>query len=752
MAYKIVVKGVVQGVGFRPFIYRIAKKKGLRGYVRNAGNSVEVFLLGNSLKIEEFVEAVKNNHPPLSEIFSIETAPGSPDENFKDFLILKSTATGETGSAIPPDVALCKKCMEEIFDIRNKRHLYPFTVCTDCGPRFTIIEDLPYDRKKTTMRVFRMCRECRREYENPLDRRFHAEPTCCPKCGPKYDLFEKGEKIDSPNPVKHAAKALDKGKIVAIKGVGGTHLATKTTLDEPIIRIRKLLGRAQKPFAIMARDAATVERIAYVRGEERRLLESFRRPIVLLRKREGTLSRHVSPGLHTIGVMLPYSGIHHLLFHYSHEPAFVMTSANIPGEPMAKEKKDILALKADYSLIHNRRIANRCDDSVVKIVAGGKTFIRRSRGYVPQLLEVGLKNDKTIVALGAELDVTACLLRGSKALLSQYIGNTTKIKTLEYLEKGVENLMRLLRVEEVNAVAVDLHPSFNTGRLGEELGERFSARLIRVQHHHAHVASLMAEKGIHKMVGIAVDGVGYGADGKPWGGEVLVSTLDGFQRLGSLTPQPMPGGDLATKHPYRMVAGILSRRYSPEELRTILEKVKGFQKGEIEIVQQQLKRGFNTPETTSAGRVLDAVSALLGICSRRTYEGEPAMKLESFALKGKARVEIPAVIAENRGRMELDTTEIVDAAFHALGKFRKADIAASVQKSLAEGLATMALRAAKKAKVEIVGISGGVAYNDAIVKIIKARIEGHGLRFCIHKKVPCGDGGISLGQAAVATA
>ena len=750
MAYRVVIKGVVQGVGFRPFIYRVAKKNGLRGYVRNAGNSVELRLIGESTEIEEFLETVRRHHPPLSEIFSMDIGLVTSGEVYDDFLILKSENKGDTGSAIPPDVALCDKCTGEIFEPGNRRYLYPFTVCTDCGPRFTIIEDLPYDREKTTMRAFPMCRDCRMEYEDPLDRRFHAEPICCPCCGPEYSLYRGKEKVETSNPIRDAAEALDRGRIVAIKGVGGTHLATKATLDEPVLRIRRMLGRPQKPFAIMARDIAAVEEIASIGEEEKKLLESFRRPIVLVKKKRGVLSDYISPGLHNIGVMLPYSGIHHLLFHYSSEPAFVMTSANVPGEPMAKEDREILSLGAGSSLIHNRRIANRCDDSVVKIVAGEKVFLRRSRGYVPQLIDLEIEDGVTVLALGAELDVTACLLRKKTALMSQFIGNTAKIKTLQYLERAVENLMALSRVDDIDVVAVDLHPSFHTGRLGEELGERFGARVVRVQHHHAHIASLMAEYGIDECVGIAVDGIGFGRDEKPWGGEILVSNYQGFERLGSLMPQPMPGGDLATRYPARMVAGILSRRHSLGELRGILSGINGFRSDmEVDVVLKQLERGFNTPETTSAGRVLDAVSALLGVCTERTYEGEPAIKLESFALRGEERVDIPVVVAEKKDRMELDTSEILDAALWAIGKFRRADIAASAQKALAEGLALMSVEASEKTGINIVGISGGVAYNDSVVRTIKSMVEEAGLRFIAHRQVPCGDGGISLGQASV---
>lgn len=747
--YRIIVRGIVQGVGFRPFVYRTAKKSNLQGYVRNAANSVEILIDGKEHDIKNFLKNLRNEHPPLAEIFSIDANRIESKKKYDDFYILKSRAKGETDSVIPPDVCICEKCRREIFDEKNRRCLYPFTVCTDCGPRFTIIEGLPYDRIRTTMREFRMCGECDREYRNPLDRRFRAEPTCCAACGPQYGLF--GSKTD--NPIKKAAEALDEGRIVAIKGVGGTHLATKTTDDEAILKIRKILHRPRKPFAIMARDVRSVRKIAYVSEKEEELLTSFRRPIVLLRKKENKLSEYIAPQLHNVGAMLPYAGVHHLLFRYSREPAFVMTSANIPGEPMATENEEILALNAEYSLLHNRRIKNRCDDSVIKFVDGKPTFLRRSRGFVPMPVKLNVENKKNILALGAELDVTACVLKGSSAFISQYIGNTTKLKTLEYLEAAVYSLIELTKIEKIDAVAVDMHPNFNTAQLGAELSKKFDAKLIKCQHHHAHIASLMAESGVGKIVGISCDGVGYGSDGRVWGGEILVSDFKEFERAGSLMPQPMPGGDLAALYPARMVAGILSKKYSLQELRKILIKncLKGFKnEKEIDIVLKQIERRYNTPETTSAGRVLDAIAALLGICYERTYEGEPAMKLEAFASKGKAEIEIPTVVKKLDGRYILDTTEIIDAVLKMKEKFKYEDAAASAQKAIAEGLAKIAVKVIKKEKMAV-GFSGGVAYNDAVARNIRKIIEVEELKFLTQTKAPCGDGGISLGQAAIAS-
>jgi hydrogenase maturation protein HypF len=757
--YKIIVKGIVQGVGFRPFVYRTAKKSNLQGYVRNAANSVEILIDGKKQNIKRFLKMLKNEHPPLAEIFSIDAKQAESQERYDDFYVLKSESKGETDSVIPPDVCVCEKCRREIFDKRSRRYLYPFTVCTDCGPRFTIIEALPYDREKTTMLEFPMCGECEREYTDALNRRFRAEPICCSKCGPQYELFKDNKKISQ---IQKAAEALDSGRIVAIKGVGGTHLATKTTEDEAILKIRKILRRPQKPFAIMARNVRSAEKIAYINEKEKELLTSFRRPIVLLKKKENKLSAHIAPQLHNVGVMLPYAGIHHLLFHYSREPAFVMTSANVPGEPMTIENKEILALNAEYSLLHNRRIKNRCDDSVIKFVDGKAAFLRRSRGFVPMPVFLNIENfernskfsNVQILALGAELDVTACILNGSNAFLSQYVGNTTKLKTLEYLEAAIYNLIELTKIEKVDAVAVDMHPGFNTAQLGAELSKKFKAKLIKCQHHHAHITSLMAESGVGKMVGIACDGVGYGSDGKVWGGEILVSGFNGFERAGSLMPQIMPGGDLAATYPARMVAGMLSKKYSPQELKKILVEIShGFRsEKEIDIVLKQIEQQYNTPETTSTGRVLDAISALLGICYERTYEGEPAMKLETFAFKGRAipKIEMPVIIRKYEGRYVLDTTEILDAVLQMKEKFKAKHIAASAQKAIACGLAEIAVKVAREEKIDAVGFSGGVAYNGAIVRYIREKIEKKGLRFLTQTKVPCGDGGISLGQAVIA--
>ncbi|MCE8422769.1 MAG: carbamoyltransferase HypF [Candidatus Methanoperedens sp.] len=740
---KVSITGIVQGVGFRPFIYRVAKNNNIRGYVKNSGNSVELLLEGKETDITNFLNTIRSDHPPLSLIKDIQIDPCNENKHY-DFAVLKSEKNGISDSVLPPDVAMCDTCVGEIFDTKNNRYLYPFTACTDCGPRFTMIKALPYDRENTTMSEFQMCGSCRNEYNDPMNRRFRTESVCCPDCGPVYELYKGDKKISSENPIKDAAIALDNGNLVAIKGIGGTHFCARTTDDDAIIRMRNILRRPNKPFAIMARNLNAAHNIVHFSKKEEDILLSPQRPIVLLEKKN-LISSLISPGLSNTGVMLPYSGMHHLLFNYSRQPAIVMTSANIPGEPMAIENKDILSLNSDYSLLHNRSIRNRCDDSVIKLVNKKASFIRRSRGFVPSPLEVN-GCESTVLSLGAELDVTACILKKGKAFLTQYIGNTLKLYTLEYLETAINNLIELTGTRNFDAIAVDLHPSFSTGRLGQELSTRFNAPLFKCQHHFAHASSLMTESGAKRMVCITADGIGYGNDGTIWGGEIIAID-DGFERAGHLMIQLMPGGDLAARYPARMAAGILAKKYQKNELSEIFSPY--FENAELDIILKQIATKFNSPLTSSTGRLLDAVSALLGVCTERTYEGEPAMKLEAFAMKGKDRVYIPVIIEKRHGIYTLDTTRILDCIYQAKQNYPLPDIAASAQAAIARGLCEMAIRAAKDRNIDLIGFSGGVAYNDAIVRIAGKMAQECGIKFITHTIVPPGDGGISLGQAAM---
>ena len=758
---RIIVQGIVQGVGFRPTVYRIAKEMKLKGSVRNLGNSVEIILEGSKRQIKAFSENLKKNKPPISKINSlkIEWIDSIKEPEFEDFIILESSTEFSGSSVIPPDVAVCDKCLEEIFNKKNSRYKYPFTACTDCGPRFTVIKSIPYDRVRTSMDEFPLCDNCMVEYRDPLNRRYHAEATCCTICGPSVFLYKDGI-IDIENPILEAVKLIDEGNILAIKGIGGTHLVSKTTEDDPVITLRERLGRFNQPFACMSPNIETIKTFAEVSDFEEEVLVSRRRPIVVLNKNDNYfLAPSVSPMLHNLGIMLPYSGLHHLLFQETNEPAYVMTSANIPGEPMLIHNDEIIAKLdgiADYYLLHDRKIINRCDDSVIRFRAGDLAFIRRSRGYVPEPYDFSkIAGNENILALGPEIDVTFSLLKEQKCYVSQHIGNTTKYETYRYLQQAINYMLDITKTDYIDVIACDLHPMFFTTKLAHELSENYDCDVYGVQHHHAHAGALFVDHEIDELICIAADGVGYGDDGSAWGGEILHASGYNYERLGSLMSQNMVGGDLTTKYPVRMIMAMLYNHYDLEEIKELMENefVHYFKYGakEIDIVLKQLDRQFNIQKTTSTGRVLDAVSTALGICGERTYEGECAMKLESTAYYGEDMVEIPVVIKKQDGMFILDTSQILMSVFDAKNKgLRIQDIACSAQRALSEGLAKLGIIAAEKTGINVIGGTGGVFYNEAISKTIKDFVNENGYEFIQHKNTCAGDGSVSLGQAAIA--
>ncbi len=761
---EIAVTGIVQGVGFRPFIYRLAIRYGLKGFVRNMGDAgVQVVVEGDGGAINRFIRSIREEHPPLARVEDVRVNWGSVRDEFENFKVVESKREGlGLPSVIPPDLALCSECIKEMLDPRDRRFGYPFISCVDCGPRFTVIYELPYDRQRTSMVDFPLCSECAREYGDPGDRRYHAETTCCAVCGPRVELLGVGgEKMEVEDPLSEVAKLLDEGFIVAIKGIGGTHVATKTTEDGVLERLRRVFNRPQQPFAVMARDLETIRRFAEVDETEERELTSHRRPIVVLKRSQAyDLSDLVAPGLNSVGVMLPYSGIHHLILSQGKDPAYVMTSANPPGLPMIVDNDEAVSKlrgKVDYLLLHDRKIVNRCDDSVVKVIGGKTVFLRRSRGYVPEPIHLNFRSEEVVLALGAEENVTASLLVGDRCFVSQHIGNTGKLDTLMYLREGVGKLMRMFGVKSVNVVAHDLNPQYPTTKLAEELAMKFGAERRAVQHHHAHLCSLMAERGLERIVGIACDGAGYGSDGTVWGGEVMFATFESFQRVGGLKPQPMPGGDLATIFPARMVAGILWGVLGREELHDVLNEfcASGFRHGskEIEVVLRQLEMGRNVVNSSSCGRVLDAVACLLGICYERTYEGEPAMKLEAVAEGGDPReLEIELEVIDDHAAKFVDTSKLlleVVESFRA--KVARKHIAAAAQQAIAKALASVAIETAYEWGIDVVGVSGGVFYNRAITSTIREEVERGGLSFIQHELLPPGDGGISVGQATASS-
>ncbi len=755
MRIKLNVTGIVQGVGFRPFIYRIAVHNGLAGYVRNRGDAgVEVLLEGDAQSIKKFINDLTAKKPPLAYIDAVKSTELTGKNEYQNFTIYNSSQETETsGSIIPPDIAICNQCLKELRDPTDPRYEYFFITCTDCGPRFTIIERLPYDRENTTMREFPLCGFCQKEYEEPSNRRFHAQTVACPTCGPKaYLTTNTGKLYQTKDPVRAAGKLLSEGHILAVKGYGGFHIAASTLLEQPLMRLRTTKHRSEKPFAIMARSLDAANGFAEVNSKEQKLLSSPSRPIVLLNKNPSyNLSPLVAPHLHNVGVMLPYTGLHYMLFDQVSDPAFVMTSANPPNQPIVKDNEaalKILGGTVDYFLFHNREIAHRCDDSVMRVHGHRPVFLRRSRGYAPSPIRLKQKSKRCVVGLGGELNNTSCVLLDDKAFISQHIGDVENVETRSFLQEATSHLQRLTNCH-AETVACDLHPKFTTTNLAKEMAEVDGSTLVQVQHHHAHAAALMAEHGLDEIVSIVCDGYGYGTDGAAWGGEVLFCTRESaeFKRIGHLEPQTLLGGDLASRYPVRVAAGMLGKAgVNVEEW--LNKNRRHLPHGDIEakVILSQLKKGIGKVETTSCGRVLDAVAAVLGICYERSYEGEPAMKLESTALLGKEALNLKTMLNGD----VIQTTPLLNAIYQNIGKISKVDLAYSAHAYLAKGLAFLAVQKASEQGVKTVGFSGGSACNQILALLMRETVEAAGLRFFVHEAVPAGDGGVSFGQAVVA--
>jgi hydrogenase maturation protein HypF len=760
------ISGLVQGIGFRPFVYRIAVGNGLRGYVKNLGDAgVEIDVEGEKSSIDAFLLDLYEKRPPIAVYTRVDVALLDEKAGYSEFNIDMSDLGKRAVklSIIPPDITVCPDCLEEMLNPRDRHYLYPFTCCAICGPRFTTITDLPYDRERTTMEMFPLCPDCGREFWSPLNRRFNAQTICCPTCGPQMTLYTNDGEVVEGDPLVNAARLLEEGSIFAIKGIGGIHLAVKATNDDSILTLRERRRKPEKPFALMSENFEAVEGFAHVREKERELLNSYARPIVALTKKDPfPLSRYISPGLNTVGVMLPYSGIHQILFHYLHEPALVMTSANYPGEPMFTGNDiafDKLRGVVDYLLLHDRVIHSRCDDSVIRMVDEAPLFLRRSRGYVPMPLDLPYTSSKTVISVGPELTSTAALLKMNRCYLTQHLGDIESPESVAFLEDAIRHIVKVLRGGKADAIACDLHPRFLSRGVAEKLVDENDVNLVEVQHHHAHLASVMADNSLEPdedAVGIICDGYGYGSDGEAWGGEILKGSYEGFERAGHVEKQPMPGGDLASVRYGRMLQGILYGSVPDEVLRSQLTEnhINGFSQGEkeVDIVFRQLQGRIYTPWTTSVGRLLDAVSCLLGVSNLRTYEGEGAMKLEAFAARGSpGAVSLPVEIVDESGIQMLKTTRMVKGVLDLLGQSSRTDLAFAFQTALSTGLAEMAVKTAQSEGIKTVAFSGGVANNHMITENIRRRIKEYGLRFIRHRRVPTGDGGVSLGQAVVAS-
>ena len=721
----IIIRGIVQGVGFRPFVYAKAQEFGITGSVKNLGSEVEIHAFGD--RFEEFLEAVLQG-TPLSRIDSaiVRDVRGDPPETF----IILDSGSGSLSGFIPPDVATCDDCIADIFTPGGRYEGYWATSCVNCGPRYSIINTIPYDRERTSMNMFPMCDACGSEYTDPGCRRHHAQTIACAACGPTLSLLRAdGTMVETEDPIRETAALLDSGAIVAIRGIGGFHIAC---IEESAGTLKHRLCRSEQPLAVMA-TPEEVERIAAVSDEDREILHSRARTIVVLEKRDPSSHQRIST-LHTIGCMLPYSGMHHLLFAALRHPLLIMTSANLPGYPMitnVSEAFNRITGIVDYILIHDRRIINRCDDSVVR----DGYIIRLSRGLAPKRVSIDL-GSRTILGVGPELNANVSLYREGFCITSPHVGNVRNPRTLAYLQETTERLRRLIGAR-YDRIVHDLHPQFLSTRYAREVAEALGAEVLAVQHHRAHIAAATREE----CVGIAIDGVGYGDDGTVWGGEVFAGEVPYLDRVAHLEVVPMPGGDLATRCPERMLYGILPTA----GIRDMLV-ARGWRDIELGVLSRQVERSINVVPTSSAGRVLDAAAALLGLCRERTYDGEPAMKLESAAYAGRASAWDLEFL--NDGGREILSTRAILAEAHrrASAGERAGDIAASVQFNLARGVAGMAIRAAEERGIPRVALSGGVAYNRAIRETIIGEVRAAGLEVVMNREYPLGDGCISFGQ------
>lgn len=748
------VNGVVQGVGFRPFVYGLARRLNLVGWVRNTSAGVDIDLDGTLDILEEFIQALKAEAPPLAIIDEILVA-WQASNGYNKFEIVHSEAVPDAFQPISPDVCTCPDCLRELFDPSDRRFRYPFINCTNCGPRFTIIKDIPYDRPNTTMASFEMCEACAAEYADPLDRRFHAQPVACPICGPKVWLeYKSGEgktSVEGENAILETQNLLGQGKVVAIKGLGGFHLACDANNLQAVAELRRRKLRVDKPFALMLPDIETIQKICFINDKARELLESHSRPIVLLeRKPEATIALEAAPGQNTLGVMLPYTPLHYLLFDTDQYEALVMTSGNISEEPIVTDNEDaITRLKplADAFLLHDRDIYIRCDDSVVRVFEDEILPIRRSRGYAPYPVHLSFE-PPALLACGGELKNTFCITRSNYAFLSHHIGDLENYETLESFESGIAHFEKLFRVE-IKALAHDLHPDYLATRYALKRAGLNNLTVIGVQHHHAHIVACMVENklpGDKPVIGVAFDGTGYGEDDTIWGGEFLISDFRSYKRIFHLKPILLPGGDLAVREPWRVALAWLEQAGVSwdEDLPPVRPLIE--QPALVGIFQQQLKTGLNSPRTSSMGRLFDAVSALAGVRLRVNYEAQAAIEFETLVDPGE--------MSGYGFDIEAGSVNPIPA-FRSIVQDLRIDVAtAKVAARFHNGVADMTLQVCqsirRQAGISDVVLSGGVWQNLTLLKATLARLRADGFQVYIHKLVPPNDGGLALGQAVVA--
>jgi hydrogenase maturation protein HypF len=754
------VQGIVQGVGFRPFVYRLATELGLTGFVGNDGLGVILEVEGDSAQLDSFVERLSADVPPLAQINTINTTNISPAYDLV-FTIVESRPDQHRNTLISPDIATCDDCLEELLDPADRRFRYPFINCTNCGPRFTIILDTPYDRDKTTMRVFPMCPDCEAEYRDPLNRRFHAQPNACPICGPRLRLINWSSQYtseDQSDLITATAKLLAGGAIVAIKGLGGFHFACDAQNAETVARLRRSKRREAKPLGVMVPDLDTARQLCFVSDAEAELLQSRRRPIVLLRQRpDCAIAPEVAPCYNTLGLMLPYMPLHTLLLRDfadqqgSNRPtALVMTSGNISDEPIVYQDADIgerLAPIADNILTHNREIHTRTDDSVVRITAGKEQILRRSRGYVPEPIKLLEPVPTHILAVGGHLKNTFCLCKDDAAFLSHHIGDLENLETLTAFREGIEHFEQLFDIHP-EVVAYDLHPDYLSTSYALELDVPLT---IGVQHHHAHIASVLAEHGLTEpVIGVAADGTGYGTDGTVWGGEVLVANLRQFERAAHLSLVPLPGGEQAIRQPWRMAAVYLQAAFGDDFLDLDIPFVHKLDRRRWQALAQMIEWNINSPQTSSLGRLFDAVASLLGVRNGVVYEGQAAVECEMLALLSD---EVYPFVVTDDSPMQLDVCDTIRAIVKEIQRGKSTPvIAGRFHRTIAEMLLTTCEGVRRRTGLEAVALSGGVFQNQTLLEQLLRLLQGAGFRTYINQKVPPNDGGLSLGQAAIAAA
>jgi len=763
---EVLVRGVVQGVGFRPFVYRLAQEEGLAGSIGNDTDGVSIEVEGPEERLDAFVARLRAEMPPLARIDAVGVRALTPTGE-AGFRIVASETLGRVSTGIPADAATCADCLRELMDPSDRRYRYPFLNCTNCGPRYTITRRIPYDRPQTSMARFTMCPACQAEYDDPTNRRFHAQPNACRVCGPRVWLLSAdGSAISTDDPVAACVERLATGEIVAIKGIGGFHLSVDAANEAAVTRLRERKHRYGKPLAVMVRDLDAARGVCTLTAAEEALLQTTARPIVLARKREDSgIAESVAPGIPWLGVFLPYAPLQHLLFASGQVKALVMTSANLSEEPIAIDNGEALARLgqiADAFLMHDREILQRCDDSVAAVVEGAPQLLRRARGFVPLGVELPAAlgfDAPPLLAVGGHLKNAFALARGRFVYQSQHLGDLENLAGLEFFKESLDHLMRTFEIEP-QAVAHDLHPGYLSTAWASEWARERGLPLIGVQHHHAHVAGCMAEHGLTgPAIGLALDGTGYGTDGHIWGGEVLICRLDGFERFAHLEYVPMPGGDAAVKEPWRMALGALHAAGFDVESEQIV-KLLGAQASEVRVLQRMIERGINAPMTSSLGRLFDAVASV--VLGRRMvdYEAQAAIELEGIAVDEPDRFEQGDYVPELHEADEGSGSEAVIRT----GKMWKAvledlwrgvparRIAARFHTGIAEGFINAAVNARIENGINAVALSGGCMANRRLARLLRTRLEEEGFEVLQHAQVSPGDGGLSYGQAAVAAA